>query len=55
MRSFNIAVVDNSTRLGEPEGFLVIFDRRKGVPWSQKLALREAATPDLQRAYVFEM
>ena len=33
----------------------MIFDRRKGVPWLNKLFLHEAAGPDLQRIYVFGM
>jgi hypothetical protein len=41
------------TRLGEPEGHLFLFDRRRGVPWSERLFLREAATPEGHRVYVF--
>lgn len=40
-------------RLGEPEGYLVLFDRRAGVPWSERLFIREAAGTGGQRIYVF--
>ena len=42
-------------RLGEAEGHLVIFDRRKGVSWAEKVYLHEAAGPGHQRIYVFGM
>jgi hypothetical protein len=42
-------------RLGETEGHLVIFDRRKGVGWTDKVFIKEAAGPAGQRIYVFGM
>lgn len=42
-------------RLGEPEGFLVIFDRRRGRRWDDKIDLREAAGTGGERLYVFSM
>ncbi len=43
------------TRLGESEGYLVLFDRRKGISWDEKLQLHEATGPGLRRIHVFAM
>ena len=40
-------------RLGESEGFLVLFDRRKTIPWSERIFIGEAAGPAGQRIHVF--
>ena len=42
-------------RLGEPEGYLVLFDRRRSVSWSEKIYLHEAAGVSCQRIFVFGM
>ncbi len=42
-------------RLGESEGFLVIFDRRRGRSWADKLDLREIAGTGGERIYLFAM
>jgi hypothetical protein len=42
-------------RLGEPEGFLVIFDRRRGRRPDDKVDLREVAGTGGERIYVFSM
>ena len=41
------------SRLGEPEGHLFIFDRRKGESWADKLYIKEAAGPASQRIHVY--
>jgi hypothetical protein len=40
-------------RLGEEEGYLVIFDRRAGVSWQDKLFERQAVGTGGQRIHVF--
>ena len=40
-------------RLGEAEGHLVIFDRRKQVSWADKVFIHESAGPSGQRIHVF--
>lgn len=42
-------------RLGETEGHLVIFDRRQGRSWADKIAIREVGGLRGQRIYLFEM
>ena len=39
-------------RLGEPEGHLVVFDRRKQVSWANKIYIEEQAGPRGQRVFV---
>jgi hypothetical protein len=41
--------------LGEPEGHLVIFDRRRTVSWGEKISIEEAASPAGQRIFLFTM
>jgi hypothetical protein len=33
----------------------VLFDRRKGVSWDEKIQIHEAAGPGQRRIYVFAM
>lgn len=40
-------------RLGEAEGHLLIFDRRKTRSWADKFDIKEVAGPRGQRVYVF--
>jgi hypothetical protein len=40
-------------RLGEQEGHLILFDRRKRVGWADKVFIREAQGTGGQRIYVF--
>jgi hypothetical protein len=42
-------------RLGESEGYLVLFDRRKGPSWDKKIYLHETAGSGGERIFVFGM
>lgn len=42
-------------RLGESEGHLVLFDRRRAVGWADKIFIHEAEGSSGQRIYVFGM
>lgn len=39
-------------RLGEAEGHLVVFDRRRRVRWADKIFIEEHAGPAGQRVFV---
>jgi len=39
-------------RLGEPEGFLVLFDHRRGVSWAERLYIRETEGTSGQRIFL---
>ena len=42
-------------RLGEQQGYLILFDRRKGRTWEDKLYECEAQGPGGQQIHVFGM
>ncbi len=39
--------------MGESEGHLILFDRRKGQSWADKIYLRESAGTGGERIFVF--
>jgi hypothetical protein len=42
-------------RLGESEGYLILFDRRKNISWDEKIRIAEVEGPGQRRIHIFGM